>query len=195
MLTLVWDVDDVLNRLMFDWFTAVWKPDHPDCSIDYSDIRENPPHNLLGAPKSEYLSSLDAFRLSERGRAMRPNPLALDWLWRHGPSCRHMVLTARPLESAPHVSEWVFRHFGNYVRSVAVVPPRLNPGVPEYDRTKEDYLRWFGRAQILIDDCPDAIQAAKRLGMRGLLYPQPWNTEPRSEAGAMAQLTAWVDND
>jgi hypothetical protein len=106
-----------------------------------------------------------------------------------------MVLTARPLESAPHVSEWVFRHFGDYVRSVAVVPLRLNPGVPEYDRTKEDYLRWFGRADILIDDCPENIQAAEGLGMRGLLYPQPWNGKLRSEADAMAQLTTWVDDN
>ena len=38
MLTIVWDVDDVLNDLMHAWFKHSWLADHPDGKIRYEDF-------------------------------------------------------------------------------------------------------------------------------------------------------------
>src|ERR1019366_3687492 len=81
-----------------------------------------------------------------------PNGGILDWFRCHGARHRHMALTARPLDSVPYLSEWLFHHFGNYLRFFGVVPARLENGVPRYDTNKEDFLRWFGKADVLIDD-------------------------------------------
>ena len=175
MLTIVWDVDDVLNDSMRIWFEEVWKPLHLDSQLSYSDITENPPDRVLHISRSEYLSSLDAFRVSDQARSMRPNPAVLEWLRGFGATFRHIALTARPLESAPHAAEWLFRHFGTYIRSFGVAPARLTAGVPMYDRHKADFLRWLGRADVLVDDSEENLRAAAELGIHGVLYPQPWN--------------------
>src|SRR5579872_5662014 len=151
MLTFVWDIDDVLNDLMGAWFRE-WRGGHPACSVAYAGLRENPPHRVLGISKDEYLASLDAFRLSETARNMTPNSEVLDWLRCHGARHRHMALTARPLASTPGTAEWLFRHFGDYFRCFAVVPSRLPEGLPQYDMAKGDFLEWFGKADVLIDD-------------------------------------------
>ena len=74
---IVWDIDDVLNDLMRAWFELHWRPRHPECSLHYSQLRENPPQRVLGISESEYLSSLDEFRLSGRARAMRTTSATL----------------------------------------------------------------------------------------------------------------------
>jgi len=193
MLTFVWDIDDVLNDLMRAWFTSMWLPAHPECPLTYVDLAENPPHRVLGIPKKEYLSSLDIFRESARARSLQPNPAILEWFRRHGARHRHMALTARPLANAPHAAEWLFRHFGNYVRSFSVIPSRLEQGVPRYDGAKADFLEWFGKADYLIDDSAENIAAARRLGIRGVLYPQPWNGNSATVKETLGQLTAFAE--
>ena|ERR1700722_4957696 len=191
MRTIVWDLDDVLNELMLTWFTESWKPSHPACQLSYGDIAENPPESVLGVTRFEYLSSLDEFRVSERARSMPPNPTVLDWLRKYGFRYRHMVLTARPLDSASHAAEWVFRNFGTYVRAFGVAPTRLSLDAPVYDRDKGDFLRWFEKADILVDDSEENLRAAEELGIRGVLYPQPWNRSSstiRETLESLAQL-------
>src|SRR3989442_13945880 len=109
MVTIAWDVDDVLNDLMRVWFTEIWQPAHPECGLCYDGIVENPPDRVLGIERSEYLQSLDVFRASERARSLAPNGAVLDWLERNGAKCRHIALTARPIASVAHAAEWVFR--------------------------------------------------------------------------------------
>jgi hypothetical protein len=188
MLTFVWDVDDVLNSLMRTWFTDEWLPKHPACRLAYTDIRQNPPHEVLGISKLEYLDSLDSFRLSAKARAMQPNGGILEWFRSHGARHRHMALTARPLDSAPYLSEWLFHHFGDYLRFFGVVPTRIDDGVPRYDTTKEEFLRWFGKADVMIDDSEENIAAARRLGIRNVLFPQPWNTNRNTVDDTLRQL-------
>jgi hypothetical protein len=175
MLTIAWDIDDVLNQLMFAWFSGVWQREHPESKLSYSDISENPPDRVLGISRLQYLASLDQFRASDVARQMAPNPLVAAWLNKFGSGYRHMALTARPLDSTPHAAEWLFRHFGRFIRTFAVVPTRFLDGVPTYDRDKADYLAWLGKADILVDDSEENIGDAERLGIRGVLYPQPWN--------------------
>src|SRR5260370_13733632 len=139
MLTIVWDVDDVLNDLMFAWFTDAWKPSHPTCTLSYSEITENPPDRVLGISRSEYLSSLDAFRLSDRARNLQPNSAIVEWLQTNGAGYRHVALTARPLANTPQAAEWLFRHFGAYLRGFGVIPARLPARLPAYHVDKEEH--------------------------------------------------------
>jgi hypothetical protein len=175
MLTVAWDIDDVLNELMQAWFSEAWLPSHPDCNLSYSDITENPPDRVLGITRVEYLASLDTFRVSAGAANLKPIPEVLQWFAEFGAEYRHIAITVRPLDSVSHAAEWVFRHFGNYIRSFAVVPSRPPAGVPIYDRSKAEFLEWLGKADILVDDSDENIRAAEKLGMRGILFPQPWN--------------------
>jgi hypothetical protein len=193
VLTIVWDVDDVLNDLMLVWFTEEWAPAHPGCRLSYADIRENPPHRVLGITKSEYLASMDSFRFSLKARSMKPNAAILKWLECYGARCRHVALTARPLDSIPHLAEWVFRHFGAYFRSFGAVPARQDPAAPRYDNDKSDFLKWFARADLFIDDSEDNVKAAQRLGMNGVVYPQPWNRSSSTVAETLKLVADLVE--
>jgi hypothetical protein len=177
MLTIAWDIDDVLNELMLTWFTEVWKAEHPDSRLGYSDVSENPPDRVLGISRGDYLNSLDRFRASESARNMPPNRLVLEWLNSFGDSYRHIALTARPLESTPHAAEWLFRYAD---------------GVPLYDRDKPEYLSWLGKADILVDDSEENIRGAERLGLRGVLYPQPWNRASEPADAVLLSMTEHV---
>jgi len=175
MLTLIWDVDDVLNDLMLQWFTRGWLQEHPECLIGYSQLSQNPPHRVLGVTREEYLASLDAFGITEAGVELTPNAQVLSWFTQYGSKFRHVALTARPLESAPKVAQWVMRHFGAWVRCFGVVPTRSGRDVPIYDRSKGEYLQWLNCGGVLVDDSAENISQAASLGMKTLLFPQPWN--------------------
>jgi phosphoglycolate phosphatase-like HAD superfamily hydrolase len=175
MKKIVWDVDDVLNNLMQAWLEEAWRPAHPGCRVSYAEIRENPPHRVLGIEESEYFASLDEFRQSPAARRMQPNAAILGWLRSYGARCRHVALTARPLSGTPPAAEWLFRHFGSYFRCFGVAPSRPNPETPLYDRNKGDFLTWLGGVDFLVDDSPDNVRAAEALGIGAVLYPQPWN--------------------
>lgn len=177
MKTIVWDVDDVLNTLTRDWLATAWLPAHPDCTIDYAELTENPPHRLLDINRETYLQSLDEFRLS-RFHQLEPVAAMRSWFEAHGQHFRHIALTATPLKTAPNSAAWVMRHFGRWIRTFAVVPsPRPDDRGPDYDQTKGDYLRWWGQADILIDDNPAHVAAAQKLGLTGFLVSQPWNSD------------------
>jgi len=188
VITIAWDIDDVLNNLMSAWFHTAWLPTHPDCTVKYGDLTENPPDRILGISQQEYLESLDAFRLSETARRMAPTPEILDWFRSQGHQFRHIALTARPLETTPALSEWLFRHFGSFVRLFAVVPTRWIDGEPVYDRTKAEFLAWFGLADLLVDDTPANIESVQHLGIEGILYPQPWNSSKLTVAETLQSL-------
>jgi hypothetical protein len=189
MLTVVWDVDDVLNDLMYQWFVYGWLAEHSDCRISYSELTCNPPHDVLGVNRREYLSSMDVFRRTERACNMAPNPEVLTWFREEGHQFRHLALTARPLETAPEVAHWVMRHFGSWIRCFGVVPTRTEEGVPVYDRSKGEYLAWLGRGDVLVDDSTDNIVEAESLGLRTLQTAQPWNHSKLTMTLLLQQLT------
>lgn len=191
MKTIVWDVDDVLNDLMRTWFERWWVPSHPECPIGYHQISENPPHRLLGVSKLEYLASLDEFRLSDIAGQMRPVPEVLAWFRQYGDRFRHIALTATPLRTAPASAAWVMRYFGRWIRSFHVIPsPRESERIPIYDQSKEDFLRWWGKGDILVDDDSLNVTAARTLGIQVVLIPRPWNQSQMTLAEALAVLTS-----
>ncbi|MBU6392007.1 MAG: hypothetical protein KGQ83_07190 [Planctomycetes bacterium] len=176
MLTIAWDVDDVLNDLMRSWFEQQWSPDHPECTLRYEDIKENPPHELLGVSSAEYLCSLDKFRLSEGFQNIPPVLEVMEWFLEHGASFRHIVVTATPLIAAPASAAWVMRHLGEWIRTFHFIPSkRQDKDIPKYDESKADFLKWLGRADVFVDDNEENLEGVEKLGMKCILIPRPWN--------------------
>lgn len=174
--TIVWDVDDVLNDLMKVWLEDFWTPRHPGTAVTYAEIGDNPPEKLLGVSKREYLASLDQFRLSGAYDRLEPNVEIRKWFVSHGASCRHIALTRTPLATAHISAAWVLKHFGTWIRSFHLIPsPRPGENSPVYDNNKGAYLRYFGKADLLIDDAEDNARSAEKAGVAALLYPRPWN--------------------
>ena len=193
MLTIAWDVDDVLNDLTGAWFRA-WLGAHDACGLAYEQLTENPPHRLVGVSCEEFLDSLDAFRASAAGQDLPPDPRAMEWFVTHGARCRHLVLTATPLFNAPASAAWVLRHFGVWVRCYAVMPsPRRGLTLPDYDVDKGEALDWLGVADVLVDDSAEAVAAARRRGRDAVLVPRPWNGAAGDLDDALADLTRLVD--
>jgi hypothetical protein len=191
MQTIVWDVDDVLNELMRNWFEHKWLPEHKSCSVRYETLIHNPPHELLGVSIEEYLKSLDSFRLSEMGRNLPPSEVVMAWFHRSGHKFRHIALTATPILCAAVSAAWVFDHFGLWIRSFAFVPSK-RPTEPEfeYDLTKKDFLSWWRKADIIIDDNSAHIKAAQELGIHSLQVPRPWN----SARGTLSDILNALDS-
>ena len=177
MLTIAWDVDDVLNDLMRTWFEKWWRPKHPGCMLNYEDIKKNPPHKLLSVELDEYLQSLDDFRLSGRYEKMQPNPKVIEWFKRHGPSFWHIAVTSVPRIAAPVSASWVIRYFGDWIRTFHFVPSSRPGDIPTiYESTKAGYLKWFNRADIFIDDSMRNTHEVTSQGIRCFLVSQPWNS-------------------
>jgi len=189
MLTLAWDVDDVLNDLMHLWFEKQWLPAHPDCAIKYDDLTENPPHRILEVSINEYLSSLDSFRLSKQYQEMNPVIEIKKWLIKYGSRFRHIALTTVPLHAASASSSWVFKHFGEWIRTFHVVPSkRTGQEISEYDSTKAEFLKWIGKVDIIVDDNELNIKDAEIMGIKGILMPRPWNKGKNAIARSLESL-------
>lgn len=175
MITLVWDVDDVLNDLTRRWFEDAWRPAHPDTPVTYEGLSRQPPSALLRVTDAEYLASLDEFR-ARRYASLEPESDVLAWFVAHGGGFRHVALTATPMRHAPVVAAWVMRHFGPWIRAFAVLPsPRPDERLPAYDRDKGEVLAWLRVGDVFIDDSPANVRAVAAIGVRTVLAPRPWN--------------------
>jgi hypothetical protein len=186
----IWDVDDVLNELMREWFEGWWLPRNPAASAAYADIAANPPHHLLGISEHEYLVSLDEFRTA-RFADLPPRPEVLEWFSEHGDLGRHVALSAPP-ERFAHVSAaWVIKNFGRWIRTFAFVPARRGrPEVADPRIAKRDYLEWLGHGDVFLDDRDANVDAARTLGITGIVVPQPWNaSRHESFRAALSELT------
>ena len=184
MLTLLWDVDDVLNDLTRRWFEDAWLVQHPGVALTFDQLTEQPATRLLGASLDEYLDSLDEYR-NRHYRNLVPRPDIVDWFAVHGSHYRHAALTATPIKHAPAVAEWVMRHFGHWIRAIAVVPSsRADDRHPQYDLDKGSAAEWLGFANVFIDDNLANIEAVAARGLRTIVVPRPWNsaTRPITEA-------------
>ena len=181
-----WDVDDVLNRLM-----ACWLKKHvPD--QDYSAISENPPHEIIGWKREDYLSSLDAFRNSDAGQAVEVNESVLSWFQKYGKDHRHIAVTARPLETMPNQSWWVYTYFGEWIHSVVAVTVGRGLAHARQYQTKAEYIRQFSEEAIFIDDAEKNIQDVSSIGVESFLFPQPWNHNSESVDMFLGKITKRV---
>ncbi|HEY9075040.1 MAG TPA: hypothetical protein VIO61_00760 [Anaerolineaceae bacterium] len=195
MKTIVWDVDDVLNNLMHDWFESWWLPAHPQSTLGYQQLKKNPPHTVLNISIEEYLESLDDFRSSSFS-SMKPVPEVMEWFHKYGENYRHIALTATPIRFADLSASWVIKHFGKWIRSFNFVPShRREEVIPDYDRTKQDFLVWWRKADILVDDNENNTLAAQSVGVFPVLMPRPWNSKHTIKAVTCEQLNNWLRCD
>lgn len=196
MKTVAWDVDDVLNGLMKGWLEDFLNANrHRGIKTSYEQLSENPPHEQLGMTLQQYHESLDRFRLSGGYQTLMPNGEILNWFNDYGHCCRHLALTAVPLATAHVSSAWLFKHFGKWIRTFHFVPSkRTEEIIPVYDHSKADFLRWYGKIDVLIDDNMENIRQAAQIGIKGILISQPWNAEKTSVSEALASLTRAVVN-
>lgn len=176
MITIAWDVDDILNNLMSEWLTGKWLPEHPDCRVNFEQITENPPDRIIKSSREEYLLSLDNFRLSETYFKMKPDPEVLAWFEEFGDQARHIVLTSVPIKAAHISAGWVMKNFGRWIRSFNFVPSlRGGEKISEYDRSKTAYLKWLNNVDVFVEDNTQNISEAGKLGIKGILVKKPWN--------------------
>jgi phosphoglycolate phosphatase-like HAD superfamily hydrolase len=195
MKTIVWDVDDVLNELMFCWFKDCYQKEHSNSSLTFDKLVGNPPHAILNISREEYLISLDQYRMSDKGRTLPPNRHVLTWFQKDGHKYRHIALTARPRRTLPLLAEWVFRHYGDWIRTLAFVPSaRSGESLPVYDSSKADYLVWLEKVVLFIDDSEENIQTVQKAGIKSLLYPRPWNKSPLDVDQFFKQLAMLVES-
>jgi hypothetical protein len=194
MKVIMWDVDDVLNDLMGEWFRKSWLPKHPECVLGYEGITRNPPQELLGVTRKEYLTSLDEFRLSSF-RDLEPLVEMREWFALHGHKARHIVVTSVPIQSSSRSAEWVFTHFGRWIHSFNIVPsPRSDdpPGLGA--TTKADYLRaTFSRVDLVVEDNPETLESMKRQGIETVTIPRPWNGAQGTLGGALSLLSQMIE--
>jgi hypothetical protein len=116
----------------------------------------------------------------------------LEWFAAHGDRGHHIALSAPP-ESFAHMSAaWVIKHFGRWIRTFAFVPARRGrPEVADPRVAKRDYLQWLGRGDVFLDDREGNVDAARGLGLAGIVVPQPWNASSHgSFHAALDELTA-----
>jgi hypothetical protein len=179
---------------MRTWLENSWLPSHPAQVVRYEELRENPPHAILGISSTAYLSSLDEFRLSAGYAEQAPNRDILVWLQNHGEHSRHIALTATALHTAPASAAWVLRHFGRWIREFAIIPAgRSGEDLPIYDIDKGSWLARLGASAVLVDDSPQNLAAAAAVGATPLRWPRPWNGGGTGVAETLHKLTEIVD--
>lgn len=177
MLTIVWDIDDVLNDFMKRWFEQWWRPKKTDCKFNYHDLIKNPPHNILGIDLQEYQNSIDAFRHSKLFEVMPPNIEVLEWFRKYGQLSRHIALSAVSRNAVTASASWLFTHFGDWIRTFTFVPSqRSGENLPLYDSAKAGYIRWFNKADVFIEDNEDNIAGIEQLNIRRIIIARPWNS-------------------
>jgi len=189
--TIVWDLDDTLNDLMGAWLGWYHQRNPTQRFVPFADLHENPPVRLLGVSEETYLASLDAFRLSIEGRSLSPVPAVIQWFEAQGFSYQHHVLTARPVATVSVAAEWVFAHFGRWVRHFHFVPARrTTENIPDQGEAKSDAIARLGGADFFIDDCPENINAARTVVRKCVLVPKPWNDGVGTIVDVLASLIA-----
>lgn len=174
MLTIAWDVDDVLNNLMQAWLEDYCLKNNQN--IAYDDIIQNAPHMLLGLEMDKYLMSLDEFRMSEKALAMKPNSEILTWLEEYGQNFKHIALSATSHQTSRNGAFWVMKHFSRWIQSYNIVPSyRFDDKCLRHHQTKKEFLEWIKVVDILIDDSENNIESAKSIGIKSFLVARPWN--------------------
>ena len=177
--TIIWDIDDVINNLMEEWFESEWLYNNPKSNLKYTDLKLNPPHTILGITKEDYLISLDKFRL-ESFHNLKPNPLIMEWFKENGSLYRHVALTSVPLSCADISANWLFNNFGTWFRSFNIIPSfRINDPVNLYDNSKAEYINWLDKGDFFIDDNQENMKGISSK-IKTYLFPQPWNSSSQN---------------
>ena len=183
---IIWDVDDVLNCMMESWLNS-WNQGN-NSNIALKDIKENPPHEILGTTKEMYLTSLDEFRNSESGKYVLANSIVMNWFEGHGNKFKHVACTARPIETMPNQAWWIYYNFGQWINTVHAIGAVRDSKIDYQTGSKADFISYIDTEVIFIDDSEQNINAVSKIGAETILYPQPWNTSVYSEEEFIEEL-------
>ncbi len=116
MTTLVWDIEDVVNELTAQWLATInHNTISTNCQTTNSDF-----HTFLGWSRDEYLHPIDGYK-DEDYRDFAPNKLVIG-LMSEAEFCSNILLTATPLNSAPHSAELTLRHFSSLIDGIPIAP-------------------------------------------------------------------------
>lgn len=171
------------------WLKTFWKKEQPSCKVKFSELSENPPHRILGCTLKEYFLSLDSFRNSSEGSRIMPRPEVLAWFQHHGDRFENHIITARPQATVAAAAEWVFRHFGTWVRHFHYTPAvRDRTDILERIFCKGDVIRKLGGGYAIIDDSPQQLESAGNHVCHKILVPQPWNQQRRPLEDCLEKL-------
>jgi hypothetical protein len=173
---IVWDLDDTLAPSMEAWLVYA-RASIPNASFpQFSELVENPPHQLLKISLSQYRNSLDLFRISQSALSLPVYPEIFTWFSQRGHLFEHHVLTARPRHTAAVAAQWVFEKLGKWIRHFHFVPAfREDDPLPVSGALKSDVLQSIGGAHYFLDDSEENLLAATPFVNQTLLAPQPWN--------------------
>lgn len=172
MLTICWDLDDVLNNLMESWLQNYNYLNKTH--FQYKEIIKNPPYEILGISENFYKNILDIYR-KEYYDLLSPNKIILEWFKQNGHRAYFSVLTATPTSCASISLEWLMRNFGNWIRQYAFIPStreQIKDNI--YDKTKADWLV-RNKADLFIDDSIKNCKEANEKGIATFCVKQPWN--------------------
>jgi len=183
---IIWDVDDVLNCLMEFWLNH-WNQGN-NSNISLKDIKENPPHEILGITKETYFTSLDEFRNSESGKYVLANSILMNWFEGHGNKFKHVACTARPIETMPNQAWWIYYNFGQWINTVHAAGAVRDSKIDYQTGLKADFISYIDTEVIFIDDNEENINAVSKIGTETILYPQPWNNSVYSEEEFIEEL-------
>lgn len=182
MKIIVWDIDDVLNDLMKEWFTNYCLHQNKLCSIKFENLIENPPNRLLNISEDYYLKSLDDFR-KELGNRLKPLVDILSWFNKKGDLYCHFALTSTPLFYASSSAEWLFKNYGRWFSSFNFIPSKREGDNYSYRfLSKTSLLKIFANVDAFIDDNPQNIVEANAIGVKTFLFPRPWNKSQYNSA-------------
>ena len=183
---IVWDVDDVLNRLMDSWLKS-WNQKN-DLNVALMNIKDNPPHEILKISKETYFNSLDDFRNSEAGINVEENSTVKNWFENHGSRFYHMACSARPIHTMPNQAWWIYHNYGQWIHTVHVAGTGRNKEMDYKNISKADFISWIDKEVLFIDDSEENVNAVSETGSETMLYPQPWNSSKHSEEEFIAKL-------
>lgn len=193
MLTIAWDVDDVLNNLMQAWLEDFCE--QKNIEFEYENIVTNPPHELLGISLAEYHTSLDEFRKSKKALYLNPNPQIIEWMEKNQNKFKHITLSGTSTETAKYGAFWVMKNFSKWINSYNIVPSyRAGENFVRQNETKKDFLQWMNVVDILIEDNQKNYEDAKSLGIKSFLVARPWNKGGQSIEEILKELNKLNDN-
>ena len=185
---IVWDVDDVLSCLMESWLEH-WNQEN-DSNVSLKDIKENPPHKILGISREMYFNSLDNFRNTEAGKNVQENSTMKNWFKNHGNKYNHIACTARPIETMPNQAWWIYHNYGCWIHTVHASGTFRKLKTDYRMVSKADFISWIDKKVIFIDDSEDNVKAVSATGSETILYPRPWNDADYSPENFITRLNS-----
>lgn len=176
MLNIAIDIDDTLNNLMQVWLL------HYNLQrgtlFKFEDLKVNPPHEILGITKKDYINNLDKFKINYYNKVI-VNKKFWWWFDINGTKANFIAITSTSMETVSESSKWLFNCFGEWIRNYVVIPNHTDKYHEyKYFQSKAQWMDWFGKVDIYIDDNEKSIKQVNEIcpKVKTICIKQPWNS-------------------